>query len=409
MPPTPYYDVYAKELSRYQLGHALWHPDPDPKHGPVRIGDVGYLNNGCFCFLFNAIDRRYNRMGHPSGCDMLHIDANTQIHQQLSCITQPTLQGSSIQKLTISADIGVNLGGGVAAGWDFESSSASGAFLLLKGHAHREYLQCTRIIKDHMKKHLPQWFKFARQHRGIDLCETDIVFVSGIVKTAVSAAVSFSHKSSKKGVSFSGHCSFPGVTLGGVGMKVESMQARYFAIDQREGPPEMARHWDTLAPEQLAQCDQCIFLEYFRKSRLRGVKEMKAAAGPHILPPPDPPMACGQVMSFDDGEIISEQEYLQEESGEVPSKPFDLLGTVLDYMLARSGADIACVSHADLASIVGKRNTPSDTESWLELLSPRLSTEVTASGLRAAYLSLSVDSTETAHTEGRTEEQVTPS
>ena len=56
-------DCYAfrEELAlKYPtLGHALWEPDPGGIYDSVEVGDVGFIREGYFCRLFNAL--------HPSG------------------------------------------------------------------------------------------------------------------------------------------------------------------------------------------------------------------------------------------------------------------------------------------------------------------------------------------------------
>ena len=49
------WDIYAQQLMHLGHGHALWGPEPSPNLGEVHIGDVGYLRDGCFNLLFNAM------------------------------------------------------------------------------------------------------------------------------------------------------------------------------------------------------------------------------------------------------------------------------------------------------------------------------------------------------------------
>ena len=43
-------------------GHALWEPDPGGLYSAVDVGDVGFIREGIFCRLFNAL----LPIGHPS-------------------------------------------------------------------------------------------------------------------------------------------------------------------------------------------------------------------------------------------------------------------------------------------------------------------------------------------------------
>ena len=49
------WDIYAQRLMHLGHGHPLWGPEPCGRFGEVRLGDVGYLQDGHFCFLFNAM------------------------------------------------------------------------------------------------------------------------------------------------------------------------------------------------------------------------------------------------------------------------------------------------------------------------------------------------------------------
>ena len=49
------WDIYARRLMHLGHGHPLWGPEPSATFGEIRIGDVGYLRDGHFCFLFNAM------------------------------------------------------------------------------------------------------------------------------------------------------------------------------------------------------------------------------------------------------------------------------------------------------------------------------------------------------------------
>ena len=52
-----HYDIYRDQLSitHPSFGHALWNPAPEGVFGPVKVGDVGYVREGRFIRLFNAL------------------------------------------------------------------------------------------------------------------------------------------------------------------------------------------------------------------------------------------------------------------------------------------------------------------------------------------------------------------
>ena len=55
--PMHHYDIYRDQLSitHPSFGHALLDPAPESVFGPVKVGDVGYVREGRFIRLFNAL------------------------------------------------------------------------------------------------------------------------------------------------------------------------------------------------------------------------------------------------------------------------------------------------------------------------------------------------------------------
>jgi len=65
-----HYDIFRGQLaSKYPAyGHALWEPSPPSLHSPVEIGDVGFVREGRFHRLFNALlsaDHPSHQFGVP--------------------------------------------------------------------------------------------------------------------------------------------------------------------------------------------------------------------------------------------------------------------------------------------------------------------------------------------------------
>ncbi len=52
-----HYDIFREQLAiKYPAyGHALWEPNPGRLYSPVEVGDVGYVREGKFHRLFNAL------------------------------------------------------------------------------------------------------------------------------------------------------------------------------------------------------------------------------------------------------------------------------------------------------------------------------------------------------------------
>ncbi|KAF8267554.1 hypothetical protein EI94DRAFT_1730277 [Lactarius quietus] len=50
-----YYDTYRDQLASLHHGHALWAPNPAGLYDQVTVGDVGYVRQGHFLRMFNAL------------------------------------------------------------------------------------------------------------------------------------------------------------------------------------------------------------------------------------------------------------------------------------------------------------------------------------------------------------------
>ena len=70
----PPWDTYSQELRSLGHGLPLWRPEPDTRYGAVSLGDVGYVREGHFRFLFNCMlpaDHSQNSIrGVPPGFTM---------------------------------------------------------------------------------------------------------------------------------------------------------------------------------------------------------------------------------------------------------------------------------------------------------------------------------------------------
>lgn len=84
MPLAVVHRTYAEQLIGLGYGLPLWQPEPT-KFGEVQIGDVGYMFEGGFYRLFNALlpkDDPANRDGVPEGFSALNIDRKQLLHTQ---------------------------------------------------------------------------------------------------------------------------------------------------------------------------------------------------------------------------------------------------------------------------------------------------------------------------------------
>lgn len=138
-----------------------------------------------------------------------------------------------------------------------------------------------------MRKNLSNWHAFATESLGVDLQESDIIFISGHVNTAAWEEVAFSSKSSDAELFLSGGLLLPlGGTVSG-SLSATLMKCVQPSIFHRWGPPARAvAGTSELEDGSVAhpKPDQSVFVSYFKtKSRLFP-RVLRAAAGAHELP-----------------------------------------------------------------------------------------------------------------------------
>ena len=118
------------------------------------------------------------------------------------------------------------------------------------------------VFASYMRRHHTSWHAFARQ-KGIAVRDSDIILVSGWVKTsdwALAAVISYGRLHD---ISFSaGVSGFASATF-----RVVSQLNAQASIEQRRGPSR-TQH---VEPEGADAKDQCVFLRYYKqKTRLLG-------------------------------------------------------------------------------------------------------------------------------------------
>jgi hypothetical protein len=69
-----HYDIFREQLAiKYPAcGHALWEPTPGTGHGRVEVGDVGFIREGQFHRLFNALLPEDHPSHHEFGVPQYH-------------------------------------------------------------------------------------------------------------------------------------------------------------------------------------------------------------------------------------------------------------------------------------------------------------------------------------------------
>lgn len=102
---TPAWDIYARELMPLGFGHPLWGPEPCLQFGEVRLGDVGYLRDGRFRFLFNTMrdaeDPVNVQRGVPSGFEVFDPPDPMIVHD-LNEITQTEIHSKNLHSTSVS-------------------------------------------------------------------------------------------------------------------------------------------------------------------------------------------------------------------------------------------------------------------------------------------------------------------
>ena len=106
------WDIYAAQMFHHGFGYPLWVPDPAPGAQEVDIGDVGWLRNGAFHPLFNAM--KGSGDAQPRGdvpCDYVPFAKEKAIIDgPRETITQPVLCGRSIRGIEATASVGISAG-----------------------------------------------------------------------------------------------------------------------------------------------------------------------------------------------------------------------------------------------------------------------------------------------------------
>lgn len=92
------YNIYARQLLPRKHGYPLWLPE-HTKFGEVQIGDVGYLRDGGFYRMFNAVSTEKQNYGVP------HEHAPFVIREYLLNHTKDAIKGNIVSKSVKSYDI----------------------------------------------------------------------------------------------------------------------------------------------------------------------------------------------------------------------------------------------------------------------------------------------------------------
>ncbi|EMD31150.1 hypothetical protein CERSUDRAFT_60482, partial [Gelatoporia subvermispora B] len=163
--------VYAEQL--YPLGHGmpLWEPEPT-RSGPVQIGDVGYIQEGGFYRLFNAMcsaDDPLNRdhLGCPQGHEPLVVN-ETLMNERDNALQPGPLYSRNVREIQAAGALSVYVyicvashraGNGGAFSCNYTGDK--GGLLILQDSATRKTYHAYNAMEDYMRKNFESWYSFA--------------------------------------------------------------------------------------------------------------------------------------------------------------------------------------------------------------------------------------------------------
>ncbi|EKM58725.1 uncharacterized protein PHACADRAFT_182971 [Phanerochaete carnosa HHB-10118-sp] len=116
MSNPPAWSVYAEQLVGRGYGLPLWHPEPTLEQGEIKVGDVGFVSEGQFIRLFNAMNSEedpINAGGVPKGFAVLKphrrhfFSAPTHVSPGPICTTTTTFQKAKADIPGPTRDTGV--------------------------------------------------------------------------------------------------------------------------------------------------------------------------------------------------------------------------------------------------------------------------------------------------------------
>ncbi|KAI0743144.1 WD40-repeat-containing domain protein [Daedaleopsis nitida] len=214
------------------------------------------------------------------------------------------------------------------------------------------------------------------RYNGLDLKMDQLMFISGTVKTTgwLTAII---HGSSDERA---GSVSFGINNIGKVSFRVSVANAALPRSEYNYGPlhepsqsteivPALSSGHISQVPGPLNPT-QCAFVHYYKmKKRMIWMRRvMRAAAGPHQLPPGDDNPGEGSA-SHEEGSSGEDSDI---EEHPPRSKCYDPVDILLDWILEHSHAEVAIAADRDLISIFAENGIPDDIRAGLEAVTPSI-------------------------------------
>ncbi|KAH9163728.1 hypothetical protein EDB89DRAFT_482398 [Lactarius sanguifluus] len=249
-----HYDTFREELLKAYpaFGHALWEPNPG-EYPPVEVGDVGFIREGQFHRLFNALlpedHESHERFGVPDDHEPLQpMVAN---HINRGVLTPNTLYSSGVTVLSGGFEVlaATTIG---SADVSFSCTRKQGAILSLPVAAQREDTLTRDHFREWITKHIESWFAFTQRLRlGVEM--EDIVLVTGCHRTRSWSNITFNEV--RTSAQFSLGVNVAGASGASVSWRASSLRIQGAVLSQ--GP----------SGENLPE-NQCIFIRGFRMKRI---------------------------------------------------------------------------------------------------------------------------------------------
>ncbi|KAK7691068.1 hypothetical protein QCA50_006171 [Cerrena zonata] len=167
--------IYARQMLSLNYGLALWQPSPSTGHTCVRIGDVGYIRDGSFRFLFNAAKPNGPV---PDGFEPLKIGdihTNQPRKRGLLWARSINLVGAAAGTDFSQAPIPVN----AAVSYSFQTSTTEGATLLTRHKTHSSDAVERLRFQKYIRKHYKSWLRFANSQLEHGISAKDLFLVTG--------------------------------------------------------------------------------------------------------------------------------------------------------------------------------------------------------------------------------------
>ncbi|KAI9445970.1 hypothetical protein H4582DRAFT_2052101 [Lactarius indigo] len=260
-----HYDTFREQLAiaHPAFGHALWEPDPG-QYPTVQVGDVGFIRDGKFHRLFNAL-LPANHPSHQSrGTPEYHEPLQLRLRDHIDHGTLSPNNFYSYGVNVVSGGLKVLAAGAGSAKVEFSFTKKQGAVLSLPVTARREDTISLGHFRKWIARNIDSWFAFAHElGTGVEM--EDIVLVTGCHRTKSWTNTVLNEVQTNVQLSL-------GVEVGASGASVKwdrsDLQIQGATVSHGPNGEDL--------PES-----QCIFIRGFRVKRYFGlVSRIKAAAGP---------------------------------------------------------------------------------------------------------------------------------